>query len=105
MSVNGVWPGQVRWAGELVLEPGDVLLEPDDLLPEAVAFGGELDDAFGVGGPFAWPPGPGCSPMPNIYARAYVDRRSHTCAPHGSCTSRTRSRVPVSWDRHATSMM
>ena len=34
-------------AGELVLELGDVLLESDDLRPEPVAFGGELDDAFG----------------------------------------------------------
>jgi hypothetical protein len=79
--VGGWWV-----AGELVLEVSDALLEADDLCPEAVAFGGELDDAFGelrcrvlpaqgvasfafggavgahplrVGGPFAWPTGTG----------------------------------------------
>ena len=75
-----------RVTGELVLELCDVLLESDDLCPEAVAFGGELDDAFGefggrvaalqrvasfafdsavdahplgVGGPLSWPTGTG----------------------------------------------
>jgi len=73
-------------AGELAFELGDALLEADDLLPEAVAFAGELDDAFGelrcrvlalqciasfafngavgahplgIRGPLAWPTGTG----------------------------------------------
>ena len=117
--VGGWWV-----AGELVLEVGDVLLEADDLCPEAVAFGGELDDAFGelggrvlpaqgvasfafggavgahpfgVGGPFAWSSGTGLVIHADHFRTCvYCSTVSHTCTS-GSCTSRPCPWVPVSW--------